>query len=147
MKSFSFIMVLPLIVASNITLAMSSDIQLNGGAVIAPQQKLQLSFLNSGLKQGVRYNVSCAISNPNYDDVKVLFAVIENYPVKFNARIDDMPLSSNYTAEIAPGRHTYQVDGVGLLADVMNIAQLEFTNLDFANSITVTNCFATPAIL
>jgi len=146
MKFLNVIFAMLLVIGSGASFAVSNQISLSGDDIIAPQQKLTISFLNVGMMQGLAYSATCKISNTNSEPVVLNFAVIENYSVAFNAEIDGRPLSVTHNAELTPGEHTYTVHRIGLMAQVMNIAQMEFINLDFNNAISVSNCIAKPAI-
>lgn len=146
MKKMKHVVLLSVFLITGVASAMSSQIPVNGGGILEPTQTMDISFLNSGLVPGIKYSAQCTIDNPNQDSVILHFNLIMNYSVAFSARIDDTSLSSSYNAEIKPGKHTYTVDKIGLFAEINNMASLQFINLDRDNQVTISNCYAFPAL-
>lgn len=140
------IILLSVLFITGVASAMSSQIPINGGGILEPTQTMDISFLNSGLVPKIGYSAQCTIDNPNQDNVILHLSLIINYPLAFSARIDNTSLSSSHNAEIKPGQHTYYVDKIGLLAETIDVASLQFINLDRDNQVTISNCYAFPAL-
>jgi hypothetical protein len=118
----------------------SPVISLPGGDTVAPKKMLKISL--NPLIQNASYNVSCTIADANKDSVFMRFDVLLNSPGVWGVfSLNGQELSNSRQGKLNQGNNKFLLTNVRSGGKGNN---LTFQNLDLDESVSVSDCTATP---